>query len=98
MTENEAIEYLKELNESYFQPDKQGEFDDVNVAFKVAITALEEIQQYRAFDERLKKIYGDCPGLLEIVIEHLFCRKRNICKRSRNDDSERREAREMSVM
>jgi len=48
MTENETIEILKELNENYFQLDKQGEFDDVNSAFEGAISALEEIKQYQA--------------------------------------------------
>lgn len=35
------------------------------------LNALEEIQQYRALEERLKRVYGDCQGLLERVVMHL---------------------------
>ena len=42
MTENDAIEILKVLNESYFQPEK------ISNAFDVATDALKEIEQYRA--------------------------------------------------
>lgn len=43
----------------------------VSKATKMAIKALEEVQQYRAMEKRLEAIYGDCPGLLETVVEHL---------------------------
>lgn len=53
----ETIETLKELNENYFQTDKEGEFDDVNKALDIAIQALEEVEQYRALGtvEELKE-------------------------------------------
>lgn len=64
MTENEAIEWIKKIYIDTNQSDRC-------ISLKMAISALMEIQQYRAFEKRLKKIYGDCPGLLEIVVEHL---------------------------
>ena len=56
----EAIEILKEVNANYFQPDKEGEFDDVNKALDVAIQAIEEAEQYRALGtvEELKEARG----------------------------------------
>ena len=35
------------------------------------INGFEELEQYRAMEKRLEAIYGDCPGLLETVVEHL---------------------------
>lgn len=48
MTENEALEIIKTVNEDYFQPDNSNEFDDINESFEMAIQALEQIQEYRA--------------------------------------------------
>lgn len=48
MTEQEAKELIKYINEEYFYYDKEGEFDEINEALDMAISALEEIQQYRA--------------------------------------------------
>jgi len=78
MTEMEAITTLQDIHDVaecriksgdqrgvvYIPPDKLQDFN-------IAISALKEIQKYREFEERLKKIYGDCPGLLEIVVKHL---------------------------
>lgn len=38
---------------------------------ELAISALEEIQQYRDLEQRLKKVYGECDGLLESVVAYL---------------------------
>lgn len=35
------------------------------------LNALEEVRQYRALEDRLKKVYGDCSGLLETAVQHL---------------------------
>ena len=48
MTEKEAKELIKYINKEYFYYDKEGEFDEINEALDMAISALEEIQQYRA--------------------------------------------------
>lgn len=37
----------------------------------IAVKAMEENLKYRTMENRLKNIYGDCPGLLDLVIEHL---------------------------
>lgn len=47
MEESEVIEYLEELKENYFYPDRKYEFDDVNLALDVAVSLIKEIQQYR---------------------------------------------------
>lgn len=47
MTEQEVKELIKYINEEYFYYDKKGEFDEINEALDMAISALEEIQQYR---------------------------------------------------
>lgn len=65
MTEQEAIEELRPCVDFPFGNDISGE------AAETAICALEEVQRYRAWEERLKKVYGDCPGLLELTITHL---------------------------
>ncbi len=65
----EAIEIIKGIDEVRGNLPENG--NDIEIALMMAKDALEEIQQYWAFEERLKKIYGDCPGLLETVIKHL---------------------------
>lgn len=42
---------------------------DYAVAFGTAIKALEEIQQYRAMNRKLRKCFGDCDGLLKAVVD-----------------------------
>lgn len=42
---------------------------DYAVAFETAIKALEEIQQYRAMNRKLRKCFGDCDGLLKAVVD-----------------------------
>lgn len=44
---------------------------DYAVAFETAIKALEEIQQYREMDRKLRETYGDCDRLLEMAVEGL---------------------------
>ena len=62
MTENEAISVLKMIEAHGSLSSK---------AKEMSIKALEEIQQYRVMEERLKKIYGECDGLLEVVVSGL---------------------------
>ena len=53
--------------------------DDVH---RLIVDALEEIQQYRAMEQRLKNVYGECDGLLEKVVEYLIEHKEaNISER-----------------
>ena len=42
MTENEALEIIKTVNEDYFQPDNPNEFDDINESFEMAIKPLKK--------------------------------------------------------
>ena len=44
---------------------------DVNEALEIAKQALEEIQQYREMNRKLREKYGDCDGLLEMAVEGL---------------------------
>lgn len=71
MTEQEAIEVIRHLNIcGICTTGYCGECERKQVK-DMAITALEEVRQYRAMEQRLKSIYGDCDGLLEKVVEHL---------------------------
>lgn len=45
--------------------------EDVNKALEIAKQALEEIQQYREMDRKIREVYGDCDGLLKVVIDGL---------------------------
>lgn len=47
---------------------------DYAVAFETAIKALEEIQQYRAMNRKLRKCFGDCDGLLKAVVDEICYR------------------------
>lgn len=47
---------------------------DYAVAFGTAIKALEEIQQYRAMNRKLRKCFGDCDGLLKAVVDGICYR------------------------
>jgi hypothetical protein len=76
----ETIEILKEVNANYFQPDKEGEFDDVNKALDVAIQALEEVEQYRAL--------GTVEELKE-AREKQIPKKPNVCKNLMTKESVR---------
>lgn len=80
MTENEAIETIWERHmdcEDYFSqfgnyPDGYNfEFDQ---AILMAAQALEEIQQYRAMNRKLRKCFGDCDGLLKAVVDGICYR------------------------
>lgn len=70
MTEQEAIEIFKNFP-TWNLDDRWLDEADMEKLTETAISALEEVQQYRAWEERLKKVYGDCPGLLELTITHL---------------------------
>lgn len=69
MTEQEAKELIKYINEEYFYYDKEGEFDEINEALDMAISALEEIQQYRALGtvEELKVLKESTLSGLELA-------------------------------
>lgn len=65
MTEKEAIKVIEIAI-------AEVEWDyplDYAVAFETAIKALEEIQQYREMDRKLREAYGDCIGLLKTAAE-----------------------------
>ncbi len=66
MNEKEAIKAINGAYETFMALCTTPDFD---MAMAVAIKALEEIQQYQEWEERLEKVYGDCPGLLEIVVK-----------------------------
>lgn len=76
--EKEVIEKLQDLNITLTKMsdhkengiDKVYGWDEITAVCE-AIKALEEVEQYREMEERLKKVYGDCPDLLETVITHL---------------------------
>lgn len=42
MTNEHVIKILKEINQNYFQPDIENEFDNVNEALDLAIKVLKE--------------------------------------------------------
>lgn len=67
MTEKEAIKVIEvaiaEVEWNYPL--------DYTVAFETAIKALEEIQQYREMNRKLRETYGDCDGLLKTAVEGL---------------------------
>ena len=65
MTENEAI---KELETNIDLPFG---FTVSDEASKIAIQALEEIQQYRVMEQKLQSVYGEHDGLLEIIVNSL---------------------------
>lgn len=77
MTENEAIEVIYdkiETCEFYFaEHDRYPEWCEYEFleALSVAISAFEEIQRYREMDRKIREVYGDCDGLLEVVIDGL---------------------------
>ena len=76
MTENEAIFCIKAESESHSEICDECELygktgcdhchDD---AIELAIKALEEVQQYRAYKEKFKAIYGDCDNALEVILD-----------------------------
>ncbi len=68
MTENKAISGLKRL---FSEHELDLPCTESLEVLHTAIKALEEVQQYREMDNRLKNVYGDCTDLLEIVITHL---------------------------
>lgn len=72
MTENEAIirEKISDFEMHYAEFDKYPQ--NIESDFVEAVsTLLQEIQQYRAMEERLKKIYGECDGILEVIVSGL---------------------------
>lgn len=78
MTENEAIKALKPEGQVEIQgrPRKVADF---LVGLDMAIEALEEIQQYREMDRKLRRCFGDCDGLLKAAVD-------GICYRISVDD------------
>lgn len=70
MNEKKALEAL-ELSgglEITGNPRRCAEFFD---ALDTAFSALEEIQKYRNMEKRLKKVYGECDGLLELLVDQM---------------------------
>ena len=90
MTENEAIELLRSMQnpkQDYADVVCAPAFctgfrfvypEPEDYAIEEAIKALKEIQQYREMDRKIREVYGDCDGLLEVVIDGL-------CKHSEVD-------------
>lgn len=73
MTENEAILIMDGAtrDEHLYMYDAEDRPYLIARAENIALNALKEIQQYRAMQERLKKVYGECDGLLEVVVSGL---------------------------
>lgn len=75
MTENEAIEILKENQLEHYHINID-EYKETDIAVRnMAIQALSEIQQYRAIENELKEKYHanvDIKGLIEYFIETIF--------------------------
>ena len=77
MTENEAIEVIYdkiETCEFYFaEHDRYPEWCEYEFleALGIAISTRKEIQRYREMDRKIREVYGDCDGLLEVVIDGL---------------------------
>ena len=70
MSEKEALQDIQFLARRY------NDLDQLNYSVKqesldMAIQALEEIQQYRALEQRLQSVYGEHDGLLEIIVNGL---------------------------
>lgn len=72
------IEELKKVKHQSERVGKVGEYySNIENCLKenesciVAIQALEEIQQYRALEQRLQSVYGEHDGLLEIIVNGL---------------------------
>ena len=63
-TENEALKRMKMC--IGISPS-----ENIMSAFKLISEALEEVQQYRTMEQRLKKIYGEFDDLLETAITYL---------------------------
>lgn len=65
MTEQEqkAIKWMQNVSPMFYAGRKE--------KAETIINGFEELEQYRAMEKRLEAIYGDCPGLLETVVEHL---------------------------
>lgn len=71
MTENEAVNKIQWRINTASEIAGRGENGKAFEDLEMAIHALSEIQQYRAMEERLKKVYGECDGLLEVVVSGL---------------------------
>ena len=63
MTEQEAIEKIKDLSDRGYPT--------LRTAKEIAIKALEEVQQYREMNRKLREVYGNCDGLIEIAVDGL---------------------------
>ena len=72
MTENEAIKELKDENEQCYEQ-CEGHCSEIknNICTCRDATILFALEQYRAMERRLQKVYGVCDDLLEKVVEHL---------------------------
>ena len=74
MTEQEAIEKIKDLSDRGYPT--------LRTAKEIAIKALEEVQQYREMNRKLREVYGNCDGLIEIAVDGL-------CKYYQTKDTQR---------
>lgn len=72
MTEKEAIEVLKDFDKQV-KAKADGVYQtNIGVeACNIAIKALEEVQQYRAIDTEIKKIFDGQLGLMDILKEYI---------------------------
>ena len=70
MTENEEVMILENLRPGCGEKLSFSE-GEICEAIDTAISALEEIQQYREVDAQIKKIFDDQLGLVDIVKEYI---------------------------
>lgn len=63
MSENEAIDVILKDHSTFKNP--------MSKAYVMACKSLEEIQQYRALEQKLQSVYGEHDGLLEIIVNGL---------------------------
>lgn len=68
MTENEAEKYFLSVKDDFTRGNRTA---SRNNAYETALSWYEEIQQYRKLEQRLKSVYGECDGLLEIIVNGL---------------------------
>lgn len=73
-----AIDWIKEQKlsrcENCLRKDSEycsGNCRIENDVYKTAISAMQELQQYRELEEKLKSQYGECDGLLVQVVDTL---------------------------
>lgn len=76
MTEKEAIEKLKSENKRCLS-DCEGacweiENNQCNCFDAVIEKMIDELFQYRVMEEKLKSVYGECEGILSVVVDTLI--------------------------